>query len=45
MINADGTNLHKVDLSVPRVAAPQWSPDGTTLVFTSDIDYSMEAAN
>ena len=42
IINADGTNLHMVDLSVSRVAAPRWSPDGTTLVFTSDIDYSME---
>ena len=41
-INADGTNLHMVDLSLSRVAAPRWSPDGTTLVFTSDIDYSME---
>jgi len=42
IINADGTNLHMVDLAVSRVAAPQWSPDGTMLVFTSDLDYSLD---
>jgi Tol biopolymer transport system component len=37
LINADGTNLHMVDLAVPRVTAPQWSPDGKTLALTSDL--------
>ena len=37
LINADGTNLHQVELTVPRVTAPQWSPDGTTLALTSDL--------
>jgi Tol biopolymer transport system component len=37
LINADGTNLHKVDLTVPRVMAPQWSPDGSRIALMSDI--------
>jgi hypothetical protein len=37
LINADGTNLHKVDLPVSRVTSPQWSPDGTTLALMSDV--------
>jgi hypothetical protein len=45
LINADGTNLHMVDLPVSRVAAPQWSPDGTTLVFAADTDYYLNPRN
>lgn len=45
IINADGTNLHMIDLPVSRVAAPRWSPDGTTLVFASDIDYYLDSGN
>jgi len=37
LVNADGTNLHKVDLAVPRLTSPQWSPDGTTLALVSDV--------
>ena len=37
LIDADGTNLRRVDLSVSRVTAPQWSPDGRTLAVMSDL--------
>ena len=37
LIDADGTNPHKVDLAVSRVTAPQWSPDGRTLALMSDL--------
>ncbi len=37
LINVDGTNLHKVDLTVQRVMAPQWSPDGSRIALMSDI--------
>jgi Tol biopolymer transport system component len=37
LIDADGRNLHRIDLAVPRVAAPQWSPDGKTIALMSDI--------
>jgi len=37
LIDADGKNLHKVALTVPRVTAPAWSPDGGTLALMSDL--------
>jgi Tol biopolymer transport system component len=37
LIDADGKNLHKVALAVPRVTAPQWSPDGSTIALMSDL--------
>jgi len=37
LIDADGRNLHKVALAVPRVTAPQWSPDGSTIALMSDL--------
>ena len=37
IVDADGQNLHKVVLSVPRVVAPQWSADGTMLALMSDL--------
>jgi len=37
LINADGKNLHRVALAVPRVTAPQWSPDGSTVALMSDL--------
>jgi len=37
LIDADGKNMHKVGLAVPRVTAPQWSPDGSTIALMSDL--------
>lgn len=37
LIDADGQNLHKVDLALTRVTAPQWSPDGKTIALMTDI--------
>jgi len=37
LIDANGTNLHEVEVDVPRVTAPQWSPDGSTIALMSDI--------
>jgi Tol biopolymer transport system component len=37
LIGADGQNLHRVELPVARVTAPQWSPDGKTIALVSDL--------
>ena len=39
LIDADGQNLHQVDLPVARLTAPQWSPDGETIALVSDLYY------
>ena len=37
IMDADGQNQHMVELSVPRVVAPQWSPDGQFIALMSDM--------
>ena len=37
LIDANGKNMHRVDLAVPRITAPQWSRDGSTIALMSDI--------
>src|SRR5919198_697784 len=36
IINADGTGLHRITGEVSQNSHPNWSPDGTHIVFESD---------
>jgi Tol biopolymer transport system component len=33
IVNADGSNLHRIDTPSPTVESPAWSPDGRRIVF------------
>ena len=37
IIDADGLNRHRLDLQGISAGAPDWSPDGQTIAFASDI--------
>ena len=37
IVDADGQNLHRLDLQGLSASAPDWSPNGQTIAFASDI--------